>query len=101
MHEMDVHNERNKKHMGRISTCRHHLIGHVSLPFPVPLMGGYLVIILPFNFPRIFFNFAFLRNSSSFAHYVPAGVDPAENFLLGGVTDERSESLASKVCVAH
>ena len=46
-------------------------------------MGGYLVIILPFNFPRIFFNFAFLRNSSSFAHYVPAGVDPAENFLLG------------------
>jgi hypothetical protein len=61
-------------------------------------MGVYLVIILPFNFPRIFFNFAFLRNS--FAHYVPAGVDPVENFW-GVVTDERSESLASKVRIAH
>ena len=56
------------------------------------------MIILPFNFPRIFLNFAFLRNSSSFAHYVPAGVDPAENFW-GVVTDERSESLARKVRV--
>ena len=63
-------------------------------------MGVYLVIILENLIPRIFLNFAFLRNSSSFAHYVPAGVDPAENFW-GVVTDERSESLASKVRVAH